>query len=984
MRRLRRLFPLHARLRYALAGAFALAVLAAMEPVASAFHAETPLIGALPKATVLVLAALAMLTVLFALRAFLWPSGLRTRLISAFLLISLPPICILAILDQQVTADALEKNSRQAMLAAASHTADAVDAFILDMLSTVRTESTIPQFSQYLRLNNAEREGSPEEMAAMGILTSLKRRDQTSITSVALLDLNGRAVADTFGPDIDSDKSNRDYFIHPRDTGLPFASEVEIADHSRQPSLYFSSPVRGTSGDIRGVLRFRYNAAVLQKLLLPGGVSSNQDYSAILLDNEGLRLADSRRPELTLTPVFPVDDEAAALLLKVRRIVLNQAIGLSIGISREELANQGTSFFHTSLYGADSAPTLNVKIRLRSLPWTLVLGYSEAANLARIATQSRYALIVVLCIALAVVIAAVAVTRGVTRPLLTLTDATRALSKGAETVAVTIAPGDEIGELATTFNAMSSALSASRSSLLAANERLQSLLDTLPDTVIVHDAEGAFLEANKSMRNMFGYAPEETTRLTLGAISGGGLTQRDAMRRLIESVDQGSVAFEWTSKRKDGTEFPSFVRLRKLFMPEGVRIMAVVSDITERKRTEQALLKARNYIANIIDSMPSVLIGVDSDGRITQWNIQAEKTTGLMRAAATGQPLEKVMPYLSGEMERIRDAMRRRIPVGDPKRVHTVDGMARYEDVTIYPLVANGVEGAVIRVDDVTERVRLEQMMVQSEKMMSVGGLAAGMAHEINNPLAAILGYAQNMKKRIFQDIPKNLSVAKECGLSLDTMRAYLEKREIPKMLDGIHESGNRAAKIVSNMLSFSRKSGASFADNDLAQILDQSLELICSDYDLKACYDFKKIGITREYAPNLPPVYCEGNQIQQVFLNLFKNAAEAMAEKDYQGGAPRFTLRTSVQAGMAVVEIEDNGPGMDAETVKRAFEPFYTTKPPGKGTGLGLSVSYFIIVDQHGGNMEVFSEPDQWTRFVIKLPIERSEESYASDNTRS
>ncbi len=420
----------------------------------------------------------------------------------------------------------------------------------------------------------------------------------------------------------------------------------------------------------------------------------------------------------------------------------------------------------------------------------------------------------------------------------------------------------------------------------------------------------------------------------------------------------------------------------------------VISDISERKKAEMqlkkieqkqaeehlenvrhkeresALLSARNYIENVLDSMPSLLVSVDEGDLITLWNIQAEKVTGITKDNAIGKSLKIVLPYLENVMEDVHEAMRTREIMSSVKRVHVIDSMTHYEDLTIFPLVSNGVDGAVIRVDDVTERVKLEQMMMQSEKMISVGGLAAGMAHEINNPLAAVLGYTQNIKKRLFDELDKNSEMARQCDLNLANMREYLELREVPLMLDGIQESGVRAARIVKNMLTFSRKNSIIFHKCNIANLLDKSLELIRSDYDLKKTYDFKKIAIHREYDSNMPLVYCDGNQIQQVFLNLLKNGAEAMFDVEHKTESPRFVLRTAAKNGMAIVEIEDNGPGMSPNIAKRVFEPFFTTKPVGKGTGLGLSVSYFIITEHHGGNIEVFSKIGKGSRFVITLPI--------------
>jgi signal transduction histidine kinase len=292
----------------------------------------------------------------------------------------------------------------------------------------------------------------------------------------------------------------------------------------------------------------------------------------------------------------------------------------------------------------------------------------------------------------------------------------------------------------------------------------------------------------------------------------------------------------------------------------------------------------------------------------------------------------------------------------------------RFEAITISPLTANGVEGAVIRVDDVTEQVRLEEMMIQSEKMLSVGGLAAGMAHEINNPLAGMMQTAGVMAGRIGAnfDIPANRKAAREAGTTVAAVARFMELRGIPRMLETINKSGRRVAEIVENMLSFARKSEAAVSTHDLGKLLDKTLELAVTDYDLKKKYDFKRIAIEKHYAD--PPVCapCEGTKIQQVLLNILRNGAEAMGDT----ASARFILRTRREGNTAVMEIEDNGPGMDEQTRKRVFEPFFTTKPVGVGTGLGLSVSYFIITENHGGEMDVKSNPGAGATFRVRLPM--------------
>ncbi|NDV21740.1 transporter substrate-binding domain-containing protein [Desulfovibrio sp. JC022] len=395
------------------------------------------------------------------------------------------------------------------------------------------------------------------------------------------------------------------------------------------------------------------------------------------------------------------------------------------------------------------------------------------------------------------------------------------------------------------------------------------------------------------------------------------------------------------------------------------------TELQERLRIEKNLQEVQLYLSSIINSMPSVIVGVDKECRINQWNLEAEKVYGLQRDDVLEKALVEIVPSLSGELERVRIALKTGVKVVDLQVRRYVGKRVRYENVTIYPLNEPGVEGAVIRIDDITDRMNFEQMVMQNEKMLSVGGLAAGMAHEINNPLAIILGNVQNITRQTSKGLKKNDLVAQECGTTIETIHNYMEKRGVSHKVESIFEAGVRSAKIVSNMLSFSRKSDKVKGCHSLPALLDITVDLVSSSYSLKEKYDFKQIEIVREFENDIPDVWCESNEIQQVFLNLIRNGAEAIQGKEYEGEGPRMILRVRRSGDLVRVEIEDNGPGMDDSVSNRIFEPFYTTKEVGKGTGLGLSVSYFIVAEHHGGTMKVDSMPGEWTRFIIQLPIE-------------
>lgn len=389
-------------------------------------------------------------------------------------------------------------------------------------------------------------------------------------------------------------------------------------------------------------------------------------------------------------------------------------------------------------------------------------------------------------------------------------------------------------------------------------------------------------------------------------------------------------------------------------------------EIKVDKRTRD-IGRLQNLLSNIINSMPSILVGVDEKGRVSLWNHEAEKVTGVMFTEAKGRLLATVFPRMEKEMGKIEDAIQTRKMKKQVNKKNQVKGKIFYSDMTIYPLLAHNAGGAVIRIDDVTERVRMEEVMVQSEKMMSVGGLAAGMAHEINNPLAGIVQNAIVVQNRLTRkELPINIKTAQEAGTEMEAIYSFMEKRDIFKFLNNIRSSGDRAAKIINNMLSFARKSDKEFSSHRVDTLLDGTLDLARTDYDLKKGFDFKKIKIIREYPEKIPLIICEQNKIQQVFYNIFKNGAEAMhgVQKD-----PEFILRISQKANLAQIEIQDNGPGIEEEVRKRIFEPFFTTKSTDKGTGLGLSISYFIVVDDHGGEMAVTSSRGNGANFIIKLP---------------
>lgn len=406
--------------------------------------------------------------------------------------------------------------------------------------------------------------------------------------------------------------------------------------------------------------------------------------------------------------------------------------------------------------------------------------------------------------------------------------------------------------------------------------------------------------------------------------------------------------------------------------------------ISKERALDQSMLETvnlQNLLKNITDSMPSMLMAIDKDMKIIQWNKMAEDLTGISAKDAGNRLINQCVTLTKKEMTIIGRALGK----GESSSgIREQQDQGRYESLTVYPLISNHITGAVVQIDDITEKIRLEEMMIQSEKMLSVGGLAAGMAHEINNPLSGISGNIDVLKNRLFSDLSANLEAAKECNIKFDKIKDYAEKRSLPGIFNSLNLAVSRAAVIVRDMLSFSRMRQSESEYCDLAELLEKTIELAATSYDLKKKYDFKEINIVRHYDSTLPEVKCSMGKIQQVFLNLLTNGAHAM-HKVKSIRSPQFDLFIKHNNDMVTIEIKDNGTGMQPEIRKRIFEPFFTTKQIGIGTGLGLSVSYFIITDHHQGTLEVESQEGVGTRFIIQLPVnpEKRNSHIHFDSTR-
>jgi two-component system NtrC family sensor kinase len=350
--------------------------------------------------------------------------------------------------------------------------------------------------------------------------------------------------------------------------------------------------------------------------------------------------------------------------------------------------------------------------------------------------------------------------------------------------------------------------------------------------------------------------------------------------------------------------------------------------------------RLKDFNENIVESINVGVMALDMEDRIESWNAQMEVMYALPRWQTLTQPLRAIFPK-----EFVEEFYRVRPNAGIHNlykfRLHTPAGETRTVNVAIAPLVTRKFEvaGRLVIMDDITERVELEAQLSQADKLSSIGLLAAGVAHEVNTPLAVISSYTQMLAKQLQGDAQKS-------GL-----------------LEKITRQTFRASEIVNNLLNFSRTSGSEFSDVDVNQIIDDTLALLAHQFKTA------KVEVQHELAPKLPAIQGNPGRLQQVFLNLFLNAKDAMP-----GGG---TLRVSTRNGDSVsVNVSDTGSGIAAENIQRIYDPFFTTKSSpregqNRGTGLGLSVTYGII-QEHAGKIRVESRHGEGTTFILDFPLSR------------
>jgi PAS domain S-box-containing protein len=509
-------------------------------------------------------------------------------------------------------------------------------------------------------------------------------------------------------------------------------------------------------------------------------------------------------------------------------------------------------------------------------------------------------------------------------------------------------------ELRRYTSGLEQAVSERTQELVASQARYKALFDQVADSVFMVNAEGTVVAVNKREEQVLGYT--EASVIGRSVLDIVPVKDRQAFADRLREAGAGHRRVptqELTVFHSGGAEASAEMDLIRVGDTDRMLVMVQLRDITDRKKLERQLdsyregleskvrerteeiERTKQYLENLLENANDVIYTLDQDQRFTYVNSKVD-AWGYRKEDLLGRP------YLSLLSRRHRGRrLKSSLDIG-AKQVYEVEvvtrlGESRTVMVSVSPL--QGADGEILGVlgiaRDMTETKKLEQQIRNAEKLASVGKLAAGVAHEINNPLGGILNCLYNLRKG---------------GLSAARQEEYWASME-----HGVR----RVQKIVRQLLDFSQQHEPEFSPADINGIVDQVLVLTTH------LFAPNRITLETRLGQGLPHVMVDRHMIEQVLMNLILNAVQAMK----RGGL--LTIRTSVAEGICRVEVSDTGSGIPASVLSRVFDPFFTTKGEGEGTGLGLSVNLGIM-ERHGGKILVESEVGKGTTFTLCLPVSR------------
>lgn len=428
---------------------------------------------------------------------------------------------------------------------------------------------------------------------------------------------------------------------------------------------------------------------------------------------------------------------------------------------------------------------------------------------------------------------------------------------------------------------------------------------------------------------------------------------------ILLSITAAILYFSRQEKQKANLELEAIkselelrVKERTATLDESNRLLK--EEVQQHLTTTERLKASEHYIDSILKTMPSMLVGLDLDGKITQWNKKAEQYTGVAMQDALGKDLWKAYPIITITRSQVEEAQSK-------QSITTIRQSQRglfHFDITIYPLHGTGESGVVLLLDDVSQQVKSENKLIQRDRISSMGELASSMAHDMNVPL-------QGMLEDIHQIEAKVSSLSKNNGSDIEG-----DVNEISESLTDAIAQGKQASAIVDNLLDFAGTQQKDKQPADMIEVMDHSIDLAKNVLSLPKGINFSDVTIEREYDKDLPKVCCHVFEIQQVYLSLLRHCFHALGKVNSDDFAPTIKVRMLECYGALWLKISHNGVGLTSEEQQSIFEPYFSNEPldTEDDADKRLSFSHFVITEHHSGQMAVTSDVKLGTTFHMQF----------------
>jgi len=538
----------------------------------------------------------------------------------------------------------------------------------------------------------------------------------------------------------------------------------------------------------------------------------------------------------------------------------------------------------------------------------------------------------------------VLVLKFVNRPIRQLIKNTWAISRGDYSGEVTIDQFDEVGQLATAINQMSREIAEKQAELNKQRYQYQTLFETVPCIITVQDKNYKLVGYNREFSDRFAPQPGDYCFYAYK-----GRTTKCPNCPVEKTFRDGrSHRSEETGISKDGTPTSWIVRTSPIRNEKGeiIAAMEMNLDITHHKELEEELERSEKKYRDIFSNIRNPIFVLDADTlEIIDCNNSVQSVYGYGRNEIAGQSFLALLP--ESEKGRYIDQLKNVSVINQVKQIRK-DKEIIFVDLWVSPSEYPGREVLLVTTSDITQRLETEQQLIQASKMATLGEMATGVAHELNQPLAVIKTASRFFMKKV-------------------NKREKIDDDILFTMSEEIDSHVDRATRIINHMRQFGRKSDQKLDEIQINDVLEKSFEIFSQQLMVRG------IEVAWEIEENLPPIMADAGRLEQVFINLLINARDAIEEKwelkSLQKGDKKITLKSRSEGERVVVEVQDTGGGVAESNLDKVFEPFFTTKEAGNGTGLGLSISYRIVHDL-GGKIRVISQKGNGARFIISFPI--------------